>query len=416
MHSPSRAACGVAAAACLAITVSACGSSKKSGSTSGATTTTSAAATGTSTSGGAKATLAGICPSTVKIQNNWTPEAEQGAYYELAASGGSIDSNQKTYTAPLIDPRTGADTGVKVQLLAGGPAVGYSSPEQLLYENQSLLLGIDATDTQIEAYAKTPTVGVVTPMNLYDNVFFWNPAKHSFKSISDIGSSGATLLSYGTGGALNLYLEGKGELHKSQIDGAYNGSPGDFVASGGNLVSGGYATYEPYFYTHALPAWNKPVAYQLIETTGYNPYSNTTSVTPRNLKKYSACLKKLVPMIQEAQIKFLQSPARVNQMIVKLDAAYKVGGAYTSDIANYAVKTMLADKIMSNPASGAFGSFDMARVNKLIGLLKSTHSVTGLPAGFSATKLETNRFIDPNVKMTFYKGPYNNVHGVIVEK
>jgi hypothetical protein len=376
----------------------------------------SSAASTTAGNGTTTGELSGICPSTVQIQNNWTPEAEQGAYYELAASGGTIDSNQKTYTAPLLDPSTGKATGVNVELLAGGPAVGYSNPEQLLYENQSILLGVDATDSQIQSYPKTPTIGVVTPMNLYDNVFFWDPAKHNFSGIADIGSSGATLLSYGTGGALNLYLEAKGELHHSQIDGAYNGSPADFVASGGSLISGGYATYEPYYYSHQLAAWNKPIAYQLIETTGYNPYSNTTFVTPANEKKYSACLKKLVPMIQQAQISYLKSPDRVNSLIVQLATAYKIGGGYNMAVAQYADQTMLADKIVADPASGAFGSFDMARVNTLIGQLKSTKSVTGLPAGFSASTLETNQFIDNSISMTFYTGPYNNPSGVITEK
>jgi hypothetical protein len=385
----------------------------------GCSSSSSPAADGTPSSSTAATTtgeLSGICPSTVEIQQNWTPEAEQGAYYQLAASGGTIDSGQKTYTAPLLNPSTGKPTGVNVELLAGGPATGYSNPEQLLYESQSILLGVDATDSQIQSYSKTPTVGVVTPMYLYDNVFFWNPAKNNLSGISAIGSSGATLLSYGTGGALNLYLEAKGELHHSQIDGAYNGSPADFVASGGALISGGYATYEPYYYSHQLSAWDKAISYQLIETTGYNPYSNTTFVTPANLKKYSACLKKLVPMIQQAQISYLQSPNRVNQLIVQLATDYKIGGGYSMAVAQYADQTMLADKIVSNPSSGAFGSFDLARVNTLIGQLKATKSVTGLPASFSASTLETNQFIDPSISMTFYTGPYNNTSGVITEK
>jgi hypothetical protein len=395
-------ACLTAALAVAAI--AGCSSSASSSSSSGGT---AASATGV---------LSGICPSTVEIQQNWTPEAEQGAYYQLAASGGSIDSSQKTYTAPLIDPSTGKQTGVNVELLAGGPATSYSNPEQLLYENQSILLGVDATDTQIESYANTPTIGVVTPMYLYDNVYFWNPAKHNLTSIAGIGASGATLLSYGAKGALNLYLEAKGELKSSQIDGSYNGSPADFVASGGSMVSGGYATYEPYYYSHELTAWDKPISYQLISNTGYNPYSNTTFVTPTNEKKYSACLSKLVPMIQQAQITYLQSPSRVNQLIVQLDNAYKIGGAYNMAIANYADQTMLADRIVAQPSSGAFGSFDMARVNTLIGQLKSTNSVSRLPSGFSASTLETNKYIDPSINMTFYSGPYNNTSGVIAEK
>jgi len=397
-----------------ALTVAAVAGCSSSGSSSASAPTSASATTGASAA--TTGVLAGICPGTVEIQNNWTPEAEQGAYYELAASGGTIDSSQKTYTAPLIDPATGKTAGVNVELLAGGPAAGYSNPEQLLYENQSILLGVDATDSQIQSYAKTPTVGVVTPMYLYDNIYFWSPAKHNFSGISEIGASGATLLSYGTGGALNLYLEAKGELHHSQIDGSYKGSPADFVASGGSMISGGYATYEPYYYSHDLAAWDKPISYQLIQATGYNPYSNTTFVTPANLTRYSKCLSKLVPMIQQAQISYLQAPTRVNQLIVQLGAAYKIGGAYTMDVANYADQTMLADRIVSQPSAGAFGSFDMARVNTLINQLKSTNSVTSLPAGFSASKLETNQFIDPAITMSFYTGPYNSPDGVITEK
>lgn len=360
--------------------------------------------------------LAGVCPSVVKIQINWTPEAEQGAYYQLASSNGTVNSSQKYYTAPLIDPFTGKPTGVQVQLLAGGPAVAYTNPERLLYEDPSILLGMDATDSQIEAFSTSPTIGVVSPMLTYDNVFFWNPSKVHLSGISGIAGTNATVLTYGAKGALNLYLEAKGELKASQVDGSYNGTPAQFVATGGGVISGGYATYEPYYYSHQLTAWDKPIAYELIANTGYNPYSEDTFTTPKNLTKYASCLAQLVPMLQEAQIAYMKSPNRVNQLIVKLDDAYKIGGGYNLAVGMYARNTMLSDKVIADPPSGAFGSFSMSRVNQLISLLKSTKSVTGLPSGFSATSIETNKFIDKSLHMTFYKGPYHNTGGVIVEK
>jgi len=359
--------------------------------------------------------LAGKCPSTVKIQINWTPEAEQGAYYELASSRGTINGSQKYYTAPLLDPFTGKATGVKVELLAGGPAVAYTSPERLVYEDPSILLGMDATDSQIEAYSTSPTVGIVSPMLTYDNVFFWNPAKIHLSSISGIAATNATVLTFGAKGALNLYLEAKGELKASQVDGSYNGTPDQFVATGGDVISGGYATYEPYFYSHQLSAWDKPIAYALVANTGYNPYSEDTFTTPKNLTRYAACFRQLVPMLQEAQIAYVKSPNRVNQLIVRLDDAYKIGGGYNMAVGEYARNTMLADKIIADPPSGAFASFSMARINKLIGLLEETKSVTGLPKGFNAGSLETNKFIDKSIHMTFYKGPYHNTQGVIIE-
>jgi hypothetical protein len=399
-----------AAAACL-LTVATAGL----GPAAQAATRPTAAARLTPSGPTASARLAGICPSTVKIQINWTPEAEQGAYYELASSSGKINSSQKNYTAPLIDPLNGASTGVNVELIAGGPAVAYTSPERLLYEDPSVLLGMDATDSQIEAFSTTPTIGIVSPMYTYDNVFFWNPAKIKLSGISGIAATNATVLTFGAKGALNLYLEAKGELKSSQVDGSYNGTPDQFVATDGDVISGGYATYEPYYYSHQLTPWDKPIAYELIANTGYNPYSEDTFTTPKNLTKYAACFSQLVPMMQQAQISYEKSPNRVNQLIVKLDDAYKIGGGYNLAVANYARNTLLADKIVANPPSGGFGSFTMSRVNALISLLESTKSVTGLPKGFSAASIETNKFINPAINMTFFKGPYHNTQGVITE-
>ena len=414
--SSSAAASNAAASSSTVAASSSSQSSAAAGSSQASSAAGSSAGSSAATSSAATASLASVCPSTVKIQINWTPEAEQGAYYQLAASGGSINAEQKNYTAPLIDPTTGKDTGVKVELIAGGPAVGYTAVEKLLYTDPSILLGMDATDSRIESFGQSPTMGVVSPMYLYDNVFFWDPAKYHFTSIADIGKSGATILSYGSKGAATLYLEAKGDIKASQVDGSYNGSPAHFVASGGAVVSGGYATYEPYYYSHELTAWNKPISYIMLQAAGYNPYSEDTFVTPANLTKYSACLKQLVPMLQRAQIAYLQSPTRVNQLIVNLDAAYKIGGTYTASVAAYTAKTLLQDKIVANPPSGGFGSYDMARVNTLIKQLQDTKSATGLPSGFSATSLETNQFIDPSISLDFYKGPFSDPNGVITEK
>jgi hypothetical protein len=204
----------------------------------------------------------------------------------------------------------------------------------LLYQNPDILLGMDALDVQIQSFAKTPTVGVVSPMTHYANIKFWSPDAYKFSSLADMGKSDATILTQSKTGPLTLYLESEGLIKPEQIDGSYKGSPARFVASGGKVISQGYATYEPYYYAHVLEQWKKPIAYMLLYPTGYDPYSESTFVTPANLKKYSSCLKQLVPMIQKAQLNYLQSPDRVNKMIVDLVQKYNIaGGFYNMDIA-----------------------------------------------------------------------------------
>lgn len=412
----------------LGVTVAACSSSGSSnapssagtGTTSAATSATSPSSSGSSAAGATSSAgpvdLASVCPNPVKIVTDWTPESEQGGYYELAASGGQIDKNGKTYTAPLLDPSTGQPTNVNVQIITGGPAVGYIQTPQLLTTKPDILMGADDADAAILDSQTAPVIGIVAPLDNSLHIILWNPAKYDFKSVQDVGKSNASVL-YFKGTAFIEYLAGAGILKESQLDGSYQGNPSRFVATDGGVTEQGFATAEPFIYTHELPAWNKPVAYALTSNTGFNPYSEMGEATPANVKKYAACFKKLVPMIQRAEIKFVQDPTRVNDLIVQLNTAFgNLAGPYDADVAAYAVKTLLADKIVEQPASGAFGSFDTSRINQLIDQIRPIMSTTGskpLPSSFNVDSVVTNEFIDPSVTFSGYSGPYNDTTGVI---
>ena len=62
--------------------------------------------------------LAGICPSTIVVQTDWYPEADDFIPYQLAAANGTVNTSNKSYTAELL--AGGKDTGVKIQVRAGG--------------------------------------------------------------------------------------------------------------------------------------------------------------------------------------------------------------------------------------------------------------------------------------------------------
>ena len=89
------------------------------------------------------------CPETIVIQTDWNPESEHGALYQMVGDNPDIDTGKKTVTAPLI-AHGGVDTGVKIQVRVGGPAIGFQTVVSQLYQDRSLLLGYVANDEAIQ--------------------------------------------------------------------------------------------------------------------------------------------------------------------------------------------------------------------------------------------------------------------------
>src|SRR6266511_2239250 len=91
-----------------------------------------------------RGTLAGVCPATVVVQTNWFPQSEHGAAYRLVGPGYRIDAAHKRVTGPLV--AGGHDTGVRIEVRAGGPAVGFQSSAALMYQDPDITLGMLQTD------------------------------------------------------------------------------------------------------------------------------------------------------------------------------------------------------------------------------------------------------------------------------
>ena len=380
----------LAVSACAGLlALAGCGSDKKSDSSSTASTTPAA----TADSG---VSLKGICPDTINVQTDWNPEAEHSELYELAGPGGVADNGKKTYTAPLYTQ--GKDTGVKIQIRSGGPAIGFQLVSAQMYSDPSILLGYVNSDEQIQYSAKQPTVALVAPRENTPFMLMYDPSKYDFKTMADVGKSGAKVL-YFQGATFIDYLVGKGDLTKDQIDSSYDGKPARFVAAGGKDVQQGFITAEPYQYEHEIKAWGKPLKVLRVYDTGYKPYAEPLVTKPENVTKYAACFKKLIPMIQQAQVDYAADPTAANKIIVKIVPGYKTGWVYPQGLADYSVKAQLDNDIIGNGPDSTLGNFDDARIDTLIGQVKPIFAKRGkaIKDGLTAKDIETNQFIDTKI-------------------
>lgn len=385
-----RIAAAAAAGTALAMTIAAC--------SSGSGTTTSA---GSAAAIPAQDNLkAAGCPSTIVLQTDWNPEAEHGGQYELLGPNPSINAGAKSVTGELV-AHGGVDTGVQLQIRAGGPAIGYQTVSSQMYKDSSITLGYLGTDQQIALSGTQPTVAVMAGLEISPQIIAWWPQAHpGWKTIADIGKTSTKVL-YFQGASYMDYLTGKGILKRSQVDGSYDGTPSAFVASGGQYAVQGFATSEPYTWSHDVRSWDKPLKYQLIADAGFNFYQGEIGVRKDQLAALTPCLKKLVPIMQQAIADFVTNPTPAEKLILQLVSAYNNGWVYTQGTADYAVATMKKLGIVGDAPDGTLGAFADPRVQQLINILVPiyTHQGKQTLAGLKPSDLVTNEFIDPSISL-----------------
>jgi hypothetical protein len=356
------------------------------------------AACGGGSDGGAAATApasggvlaAAGCPATLGIQLSWYPEAEYGGMYQLIGPNGDFDSKTGVYS--------GTVGGVKVEVRAGGPLTGNQQVTTQLYTDDSLFIGLLASDEAIQSSAKQPTKAVMNYFDKDPQVLVYDPAKYQFSSIADIGKTDASVL-YFEGSTYMDYLVGAGMIKKSQLNGSYGGGPDTFIAAEGKDVQSGLITSEPYHFQYDYAQWKKPVGSLLVYDSGYLNYASQLSMIPEKITKYSDCLKKFVPMAQQATVDYIGDPLPINAKIDEMNKELKAPSQTTPALAEYAIKTIKDRKLITNDAAGTLGNFDPARMQKMIDILTPIFAANNkaVKAGLTPADLYTNEFVDKTI-------------------
>jgi hypothetical protein len=348
--------------------------------------------------------LSAACPATVTVQTDWYPEAEHGHLYQMLGTGYTIDAKHKSISGPLM--YKGKSTGINLKINAGGPAIGYQTVSTQMYQNKDITLGYVGTDEAIQDSKTLPTTAVMAELNDSPFMIMWDPAK--YPSVTNLDQLGAALkadggvVRYFSGSAYMKYLIGKGIFAKGSTDGSYDGTPAKFVAGKGKDAQQGFASAEPYIYQHQVKAWDKPVKYALLSSTGWSSYASSMAVRTKDLSSLSGCLTKLVPVMQQAEIDYLTNPAATNDLILKADKTYSKSWPYTLDVANYAVGAMKSNKIVSDGTAGFVGGFDQAKVESLIKIALPYFKATGTTnLSVTPADLFTNQFLDKSLKLGY---------------
>ena len=351
-----------------------------------------------SAAAGGPSELKGVCPDTVVFQTNWWAQAEYGGLYRLVGANPTIDGNKNTVTGALVD--NGTDTGVKIEIRAGGPANNFTPSTSLLYTDNSVTFGGADLDqvAQVSGSGKQ-VLSVFAPLDLSPVVLLWDPSKHpDFNTVADIGQTNAHVI-YFQGATYMAYLLGAGLLRPKQVAATYDGQPAAWVAAKGDLVQQGFVTNEVIRYEDDKSVWGKPVAYQLIADSGYPVYPETLTIRPDRKTELAPCLKKLVPIMQRSTAGYYKDSGPTNTFIGAVNKAMPKSFGYSKDQGDKAFQAMKKNAIIGNGRNADVGDFDMTRVQRILTIVTPIFAAQKTPVkqGLTPDQMVTNEFIDQSI-------------------
>ena len=374
----------------LALVAAACGDDDNASDTSASVTSEPAAGPPDESSDATEPMppIADVCPDPLVVQTDWFPSPEHGYAYLLIGDAGELDTENGVYRGPLLD------TGIDLELRAGGPYLGFVPGTSTMAVDNEIHLGYVSTDEQVFAWDSVPTVAVVAPLETNPQILMWDPATYDFSTFEDIGESGATV-NYFAGGAYIDYMVQAGILNAEQVDPSYDGSPARFIAEEGAIVQQGFATSEPWMYENFHEDWGKPVDFLLIHDSGFEVYSQPLVVRQAALEELSPCLELVVPLFQQAVVDHWTNPDPTNEVILQIVEDLDSFWVLEPGQMEYSAETAVELGNVGNGPDDTVGNFDDDRMSRVVDLLKDVFD--GIPADLEATDLYTNEFIDESI-------------------
>lgn len=346
--------------------------------------------------------LADVCPDPLIIQKDWLAQAEHGGFYQMIGAAGEMSAGK--YVGPL------GSTGIDLMILEGGGGIGLGDGEtaySALHLGNSRAgvtphLGYQELDNSFLFSKRFPTVGVFAPLDNAPQGLFWDKGTYpdGFRSLDDLkefAESGKGMIYVSTiQRTFGLYLVQSGVSRDVFVEG-YRGDGENFVTNNGTWLNQGFVTSEPYSFSTGNN-WGKPIDAVTVGELGYRNYTGMLSVATPRLDELAPCLEKVVPIMQQAWIDYVNNPDEVNKLISDFNEAGHATSWWKTPMGKmeYASKTLKERGIVGNGANDTLGDFDMERVAEMHAIVKPWLDERSDP-DVKPEDVVTNRFIDPAI-------------------
>jgi hypothetical protein len=336
-------------------------------------------------------TILEACPETVVFQTDWFPQAEHGGLYHLMGDDFSTSKDTGATVGTFVVD--GVDTGQRIEIRAGGPYL-QSPVVTEMYQDDAITLGYVGTDVAVTRHSDAPTIAVFNALNVNPQVVLWNADEHpDAKTLDEVSEVVDSIYVFGEPTWMRYFIN-QGLVDESIVDSNYQGN---LVLATENVAHQGFLTSEPYKY-ETLDSGAIRTNHVLIHDLGWNSYAQNLAVRADRLEELSDCLTDLVPILQQAQIDYIESPERANSIIV---AAVETLDSYWTQSAEGTAASVQAQRdfgIIGNGDTPIFGDLEDARVSDFLGKIIPIVRERGIEVpDLDPGDVATNEFLDPSI-------------------
>lgn len=330
-----------------------------------------------------------VCPTKLVIQTDWFPELEHGGTYQLIGTEGTISKDNVNYSGAVQEQyAVGGLTEIEINTVnfdKAGSSILLDGEADMAYINMSDVIK-DSAAVDMVAIAKT--------LDKDPQMVMWDPSTFDIQEPADIAATGADVLHF-PGTSYIDYMIASGIMTADQDTPTYDGSDSQFVSSNGGVIQQGFATNEVYKYENEIN-WKDgapaDVSFFTVSDMGFDNYPAAITMLRSRATELDACLKLLVPKMQQAWIDFLKDPKPIMDKMIEINQVHD-GFWGLSEAQNDAGFALLeSDGFATNSPDGTYCSFDADRVQGLYDVLKPIYDDQGVEIAASADSLFTNDY------------------------
>ena len=131
-------------------------------------------------------------------------------------------------------------------------------------------------------------------------------------------------------------------------------------------------------------------------------YGEALAIRAGDKDKLAPCLQKLVPILQQATVDFINNPAKTNELVINAVKTLHDFWTYSPGMADYAVKTLKNLGLVGNGPDKTLGNMQNERIQRMIDILTPIFAAQHKPVkdGLKPADLYTNEFINPSVGLS----------------